>query len=70
MSCQGTQNLVRYPCPNTTRTLLSAGWDPNGGDREGNTPLHYIVSYKEVVLKFQSLLSCTKVLLKGGEAWW
>ena len=57
---------LRYPCPYTTSILLEACADPSTTDDNLDTPLHLIVSYKQVVSNFQSLLSTARILVKAG----
>ena len=57
---------LRYPCPFTTSVLLEASADPSTTDDNLDTPLHLIVSYKQVVSNFQSLLSTARILVKAG----
>ena len=55
-----------FPCPETMKLLLNAGFNVNATNNNGDTPLHVAVTFKPSDDKIHVLTGMLEVLLKGG----
>ena len=55
-----------FPCPDTMKLLLYAGFDVNAINNNGDTPFHRAVTFKPSDEKFRILTGVLDVLLDGG----
>ncbi|XP_014249902.1 protein fem-1 homolog B isoform X2 [Cimex lectularius] len=57
---------ISFPCPKTTKLLLECGADVNALDKNRNTPLHTIATYKRSIRDFKTLHSIITHLTDAG----